>query len=123
MSAEALVTTKVTLTGIGDEIQVKTTVVDGTTFTKLLKVYPVLAVADTPQALEIGDISTIAGVYIKALDYDAEIDLDFVSSFDADLTVKAGEPAAYIPNPAGIIYFTGVEADETPKLEVVIFGT
>lgn len=83
----------------------------------------ILTTADADEALGIGSISTIACIIIRAIDYDLDIDLDFSSAFDADLTVNAGEIPAVITNPAGTVYIKNNGAGETPTYEVFIVGT
>jgi hypothetical protein len=96
---------------------------DGTTPDTYVEHMPTLAVADTDEVLDVGDIATAQLLVIRAIDYDLDIDLDYVSSFDADLTVEAGGPAAAIPNPAGIIRVKNGSAGETPQFEYLLIGT
>jgi len=123
MAAEVNINLIAELTGLGREINFIDRAADGTTPTAATYNYRVLATANTAEALDLGDISTVTGIAIRAIDYDLDIDLDFVAAFDADLTVKAGELPALIPNPAGTIYVNGSETDETPKYEYLIWGT
>lgn len=96
---------------------------DGTAPDTYVKHMPTLAVANTAEALDMGDVATAQLLVIKAIDYDLDIDLDYVSAFDKDLTVKAGEPAAVIPNPAGVIYVKNNGTDETPQYKYLLIGT
>ena len=123
MAAEVNVNLIAELTGLGREINFIDRAADGTTPTAATYNYRVLATADTEEALDLGDISTVTGIAIRAIDYDLDIDLDFVAAFDGDLTVKAGELPALIPNPAGTIYVKNNGAGETPKYEYLIWGT
>ena len=124
MAATCDLTTILELTGLGkgiDFIQ-KGSVETAPTMTSGKQVRT-LAVADTAEALDVCGITTTLALMIRAIDYDLEVDLDYVSAFDADLTLLAGGPAALIPNPAGIVRVIGVEADETPSYEFIVIGT
>jgi len=123
MAAEVNVNLIAELTGLGREINFIDRAADGTTPTAATYNYRVLTTADTEEALDLGDISTITGLAIRAIDYDLDIDLDFVATFNADLTVKAGELPALIPTPSGTVYVKNNTALETPKFEYLIWGT
>lgn len=123
MAASITVSSRVELEGLGKNLYMQDVATDGTTPTASTYNYRVLATADTAEALDLGDISTVAIVIIRAIDYDLDIDLDFSVAFDADSTVKAGEPAAVIPNPAGTVYVKNHNAAETPAYEYLAIGT
>lgn len=96
---------------------------DGTTPDTYVKHMPTLAVADTEESLDMGDIASAQLLVIKAIDYDLDVDLDFDSAFDSDFTIKAGEPAAVIPNPAGTIKVKNSTASQTPQYRYLLLGT
>lgn len=123
MAAATKVIIQVELTGLGKDQYFTQVATDGTTPTAATYNYRVLATTNTAEALDLGDISTNAILAIRAIDYDLDVDLDYVSAFDKDLTVKAGEPAALIPNPSGIVYVKNNGTDETPAYEYLIIGT
>jgi hypothetical protein len=123
MSASAISTAIVELLDLGQNEYFINKATDGTTPTAYTKNYRVLAEAGTAESLDLGDVSTVTLLVIRAIDYDLDIDLDFVSEFDADLTVKAGEPAAIIPNPAGTIKVENNGEGETPAYEFLCIGT
>jgi len=124
MAASCDLTTILELAGLGKETDFihKGSVETAPTMTSGKQVRT-LAVADTAEALDVCGITTTLTLMIRAIDYDLEVDLDYVSAFDADLTLLAGGPAALIPNPAGIVYVIGVEDDETPSYEFIVIGT
>lgn len=123
MAAACKVIIQVELTGLGKDQYFTMVATDGTTPTAATYNYRVLATADTAEALDLGDVATETILVIRAIDYDLDVDLDYVSTFDKDLTVKAGEPAALIPNPAGVIYVKNNGEGETPAYEFMIIGT
>ncbi|KKK54255.1 hypothetical protein LCGC14_3086590 [marine sediment metagenome] len=84
--------------------------------------YRTLAVADTDELLDLGDVSTVGAIVIRAITNNLDIDLDYVSAFDADLTVKVGAVPAVIPYPAGVIRVKNNGAGETPVFEYLIIG-
>jgi len=116
----------VELLGLGHIQSFMTKATDGTTPTAATYNYRVIAdgALATPEALDLGDVATETILVIRAIDYDLDVDLDYVgATFDVDFTVKAGEPAAVIPNPAGIIYVNNHTATETPAYEYLLIGT
>lgn len=123
MAAVATCSSRLEITGLGKDTHMQDVAVDGTTPTAMSYQYRVLAVADTAEALDLTDVATVSMLMIRAIDYDLDVDLDYVSAFDKDLTVKAGEPAAVIPNPAGVVYVKNNGAAEAPKYEFIIVGT
>jgi len=110
------------LTGLGEEIKFSKKGTDETTPTAGAYMYRTIATADTAEALGLGDVSTVTGIILYAVDYDVLIDCDFDTAFDADLTAKAGGLPVVITYPAGTVYVQG-ESGQTPKFEYVIWGT
>ena len=96
---------------------------DGSTPTAPTYNERVLAVADTDEVLDLGGITTVAVLAIRAITNDIDVDLDYVAAFDGDFTLKAGEPAAVIPNPSGVIRVKNNGAGETPTYEFLVIGT
>jgi hypothetical protein len=123
MAAETTVSITVELTGLGMNIAFIDKGTDGTTPDAVTQNYRTIATPDTAEALDLGDVATETILVIRAITYDLDIDLDFSSSFDADLTIKAGEPAALIPNPAGVVYVKNNGAAEAAVYEYLLLGT
>ena len=127
MAAECNVTSIVELTGLGRDLSMVDKATSGTTPTAATYNYRVLAAGGAGEALDLGDISTVSFLVIRAIDYSLDVDLDNSAEsdagFDADFTVKAGKPAAVIPNPAGKIWVKNTTGVETPKYEYLLSGT
>lgn len=111
------------LAGLGQDQNFTDKGTDGTTPTAGGYMYRTLATADSDEALDLGDVSTVTAIIIRAVTNDLDIDLDYASSFDVDLTVKAGEVPAVIPNPAGVTQVKNNGAGEAPVYEYLIVGT
>lgn len=112
------------LQGLGQDISFLDKGTDGTTPTATTgRQYRTLTTADTDEAIDLGDVSTATCIIIRAVTNDLDIDLDYASSFDVDLTIKAGEVPAVIPNPAGVTQIKNNGAGETPAFEVWVIGT
>ena len=121
MAATGTAKIELKLTGLGEEVVMSEKFNVTTTPTAMTHQYRVLATADTAEALDLGDISTVELIWIKAIDLDIEIDADYVSSFDADLIVHAGEVAVF--KPSGTVYIKNQDSSETPAYEYLILGT
>lgn len=122
MAAEFTVKLLAQLTGLGEQIDFIKSGSDETTPTAGSYMYRTIATANTAEALDLGGVSTVTAVVLYAVDYDVDIDCDYVAAFDADLTAKAAGIPAVITYPAGTVYVKG-ETDQTPKYEYVIIGT
>ncbi len=123
MATEFNVSIIAELTGLGAVQNFIKKGTDGTTPTASTYNYRTLATANTAEALDLGDISTVTCIIIRAVTNDLDIDCDFVSAFDADLTVKAGEIPAIITNPAVTVYVKNNTTDQTPVYEYLVVGT
>ncbi len=122
MAAEFNISILAELIGLGKDVTFTDKGIDGTTPTAGSYMYRTLAVADTDEVLDLGDVSTVGAIVIRAITNDLDIDLDYVSAFDADLTVKAGAVPAVIPYPSGIIRVKNSGSGETPVYEYLIIG-
>jgi hypothetical protein len=122
MAAEARIKLIAELTGLGQEDTISANFTTTTTVTRALHHYAIQDTADTDQALALGDVSTVQLLIIKCISNDVDIDLDYVSSFDADLTIQEGE-SAVIPVPAGVVRFKNNDAGETSTIEYLVVGT
>ena len=99
MAADASVSINFLLTGLGKEVEFAAKFSTTTAPTRSLYHYAVQTTADTEQALELGDVATAQLLIIKCVANDVDLDLDFDSTFNADLTIQEGE-VAVIPVPA-----------------------
>ena len=124
MAATVDVSVIVELLGLGRIQNFVDKATDGTTPTAATYNYRVLAVAGTEEALDLGDVATETVLVIRAIDYDLTVDLSYpAATFRTSFTIKAGEPAAVIPNPGGSIYVVDDAGDETPAYEYLLCGT
>ncbi len=121
MAGVASVTTSISISGLGTSTITLSNTFTGTTPTKDGFQYRVLGTANTAEALDLGDVSTVEGVLIRAVDLDLDIDTSFNSSFSKELNCAAGESVYF--KPEGIVYVNSGETDETPAYEYVVFGT
>lgn len=122
MAAEFTCSVIAQLTGLGRELEFAEKGTDETTPTAGTYNYRVIVAADTAEALDLGDVSTVTAIVLYAIDYDVDIDCDFVSAFDADMTAKAAGIPVVITYPAGTVYVQG-ESGQTPKFEYLVIGT
>jgi len=123
MAALATVNIIAVMEGLGKRQEFSDRADDGTTPTAATYNYRTIAVADTDEALDLGDVAVETLLVIKAISFDVDVDLDFITTFNADFRIKAGEPAAVIPNPSGIIHWKNAGAAEAAKIEYLLVGT
>ncbi len=84
--------------------------------------YLVQAVADTDEVLSFGDVGTVTGLIISAIANAVDVDLDYVSAFDADFTIPQGM-WAFIPTPAGIVRIKNNGSAEQVTIEAWLWGS
>ena len=121
MAAEFKINMMAQLAGLGEPINFIKSGIDETTPTAGSYMYRTIAAANTAEALDLGDVSTVTAIVLYAVDYDVLIDCDWVDTFDADLTAKATGIPVVITYPAGTVYVQG-ETDQTPKFEYLLIG-
>lgn len=88
--------------------------------TRKTKQYRQQAVADTEEALDLGGISTVDLIVIKAITNDMTIDTSFVSTYNAELNVPQGEIAVF--KPSGTVYIKNEDSAEQVTYEYLIIG-
>ncbi|HDZ13504.1 hypothetical protein LCGC14_1310390 [marine sediment metagenome] len=93
-----------------------------TVATRKFKQYLVQATADAEEALSFGDIGTVTMLFIKCITNDVDVDLNYSSSFSADLTIQEGE-IAVIPSPVGVVRIRNNDSGEQVTLEITAIGT
>lgn len=81
----------------------------------------VQAVADTAEALDLGDVATPLLIALVCISNDVDIDCNYSSSFSADITVNEGEGAIF--RPAGTVYIKNDDAAEAVTVEYIVIGT
>jgi len=107
--------------GLGQDVSFPFNAATDTAPTRKNYGYRQQAVADTAEALDLGGVTTTHLLLIHAAVSDLEVDLDFSSAFDADMTIPAGE-VAIITRPAGAVYIKNATAVEQATYEYWIAG-
>jgi hypothetical protein len=120
MAAKLTIKMIAELTGLGEGAAILDSY-EASVPTKYNHQYRVQAVADTEEAIDIGDITTVELVVIKVIANDADIDCNFSAAFKASITIDEGKLSAF--KPAGTVYLKNNDAAEQVTFEVWIFGT
>lgn len=81
----------------------------------------VQAVADTEEALGVGDVTTIELILLSCISNDVDIDTSFNASFNAEITVNEGEFAVF--KPTGTVYIKNNDAAEVVTVVYLIIGS
>lgn len=119
--AEARVKGHLEISGLGQSHEFPFNAATGTAPTATHYNYRQQATVDTPEALDLGSVSTVHMLVIKAKVGTVSVDLDFVSAFDADLVIPLGETAV-IPKPSGTIYVSNGTSNVQATYEYWVAG-
>jgi len=122
MAAESTTTIISEVTGLGENRVFTDKFSTTTTPTLAAKNRQIQAVADTDEILNLCGISTIEKICLTCITNDVDLDLDYVSSFDADLTVPEGE-SVVITKPAGVVRIKNNDSAEQSTIDVLIVGS
>lgn len=109
------------LTGLGMNDEFVDTFTTTTTPTHKSHIYQIQAVADTAEALGLGDVTTPELIIIKCVANDVDIDTSFSVTFNAEITVNEGEIAVF--KPTGTVYIKNDDSAESVTVEAIIVGT
>ena len=122
MAAECKVTISAQITGLGQLFEMVDTFTTTTTATRKTYGYQVQAVADTAEALDLGDVTTPELIIIRCIANDVDIDTSYSVSFSAELTVNEGEVAVFKPV-GSAVYLKNDDAAESFTVEYIVVGT
>ena len=122
MAGAASITTSITISGLGAASLNLSNTFTGTVPTSSGYQYRVLGVADTAEALDLGDVTTVEGVLIRAVLLDLDIDTSYAAAtFSKELNCAAGQSVYF--KPEGTVYVKNGTDAETPSYEYIVFGT
>jgi hypothetical protein len=76
--------------------------------------------ADVAEALNVGAVDTIFGVWIRAIDNDLAVDTSYVTTFSTELIIPEGE--AHYFKPSGTVYVKNNTALEKCTFEFLVIG-
>ncbi len=93
-----------------------------TTPTKYVMMRQVQAVANTAEALDLGDITTPLVIAMVCVTNDVDVDCNYTSAtFRASNTINEGEGAVFMP--AGSVYIKNNDTGEVSTVEYIVIGT
>ena len=110
----------VQLTGLGHDVIIQDNF-NTTAPTSKSHQYLTQGTTNIAEAIELGDITTVELMVIKAVSKIADIDCNFSSAFSADIEIVEGGFAAF--KPSGTVYLKNSVAGESVVYEVWVFGT
>lgn len=127
MAGSCKIKTELNLTGLGEEITLKDDYDVATTDaapTAFNKQYRTLAAGGTGEVLDLGDVQQdqLRLIYIKAIDYDLDIDTSWATSFSSEITVLAGESQIFRVPADNVIQVKNTTGTETPAYEYAVVG-
>ncbi len=120
MAATATVNLIIELDGLNDNIKFPIKFSTTTTPTKYVKGRQATT-ADTAEALEVGDLTTVLLAVVECITNDVDIDTSYVSSFNAEITVNEGEATVFMPS--GTIWIKNDDAGEVSTVDYLLIGT
>jgi len=120
MAASGTVNIITQLLGLGKEIDFIDRFTLTNTPTKSHYNYRQQAVADTAEALDLGGVSTVDLIVIKAVTNDMTLDTSYVSSYVEELNLPEGEIAIF--KPSGTVYVKNEDAVTQVTYEYLVIG-
>ena len=121
MAAECNINLLAEITGLGKELRIPERFSTTAVPTRVFYQYMVQAVADTAEAIAVGDVGTIELIIMKCVANDVDVDTSFSSSFSAELTIPEGEVQIF--KPTGTVYLKNDDAAELSTVEYWVIGT
>jgi len=122
MAAEANISIIAEVSGLGKLQEFAEKFATTTAPTALTYNYRVQASAtDNPEALDLGDISTVHLIILKCVSNDIDIDTSYATSFSAEIEVQEGEVAIF--KPTGTVYIQNDDTGEQSTYEYLVIGT
>jgi hypothetical protein len=121
MAAELSVSIIAEASGLGKLLTFLEKFTQTTTPTAFTYNYRTLATADTEEALDLGDVTTVEYVVIKAVSGPLYVDTSFSVTFSNEIIIPAGEIACF--KPGGTLYVKNYTALGTPTYEYLVSGT
>lgn len=122
MAAECAVNIITKLTGLGDLQEFSKRFTTTETPARAIYHYAVQTLADSEQALELGDVATVDLILIKCIENDIDIDTTYSAPFSAEIVVQEGEVAVFKPE-GSTIYWMNSTALETSTIEYLVVGS
>lgn len=121
MSAEANFNILGEITGLGKELRIPERFSTTSVPTRVSYQYVVQAVADTAEALVVGDVGTIELIVMKCITNDVDVDTSYSVSFNAEIEIQEGE--THIFKPKGTVYIKNDDSAEQSTVEYWVIGT
>ena len=120
MAAKAEVWIRAFLSGLDVDVDFPKKFDLGQTPTKFALLTVQQAVADTEEAISVGDVSTVDMIVIHAKDNDVDIDTSFSVAFSAEVSMTEGEVQVF--KPEGTMYFKNGTAAEQATISYLVIG-
>lgn len=109
------------LLGLGKDLDFLDRFTLTNTPTKSTKQYRQQAVADTEEALDLGGVSTVDLIIIKAVENDLLIDTSYAdATFSEEINLPEGEIAVF--KPGGTVYINNEDGTEQCIYEYIVIG-
>ena len=120
MAAECTVNLLAEITGLGKELRIPERFSTTAVPTRVFYQYMVQAVADTAEAIAVGDVGTIELIIMKCISNDVDVDTSYSASFNAEIEIQEGE--THIFKPKGTVYIKNDDSTEQSTVEYWIVG-
>lgn len=122
MTATAKITINLDIDGLGINVPpIKDTYIDSATpETALFIPNQTQETADVAEALNVGAIDTLKGVWIRAVDGDILVDTSFVSTFSSELKIREGQSQYF--EPTGTVYICNSTEGEQVIFDMAAWG-
>lgn len=128
MAVACVLKTEFKLTGLGREVSFDAdfdiTDTDQAPAQHTGKQYRTLATGGTEEALDMGGVDTTDTIliWIKAVDYDLDVDTSYSVTFSSEITIKAGEDHRFRVPANASVYVKNTTGVQTPSYEYIAIG-
>jgi hypothetical protein len=120
MAATAELWVRAFLSGLDLDIDFPKKITLSNTPTKYARLTQDQAVADTEEAIDVGDVATIDMIVIFAKTNDVDIDTSFSAAFSKEVSMTEGEVMVF--KPEGTLYMKNGTAAEQATISYLVIG-